>query len=107
MWSSVFCPPGSAPGVIAGCDFRARMPPLRFFVERLIGEFSQRTNSPAIDTDAAAGYLRSRRLIHEGHKFVWKSWHGTANTDSADIGTPADPCHPAAFRHVAVHNRPP
>src|SRR5690348_4205703 len=83
------------------------MPPLWFFVDRFIGDAAQLLHGPAPELHYARRELRARRLIHKRHKFIGEARHGAADADAAHVRTAADAIHPAALRHVAVHNRPP
>src|SRR5436190_1855257 len=51
--------------------------------------------------------MGSGRLVHERHELIRKPRHGAGDANAADIRTAADPPHPAALRHVAVHYRTP
>src|SRR5277367_5280294 len=83
------------------------MPPLRFFVDRIVSNGAQRSNSTAINADGAGRDPGARRFIHERHELVREARHGAADANSSDIGTAADPSHPAALGDVAVHHWPP
>src|SRR5690349_1286798 len=83
------------------------MTPLRLFVSRTLGHRTQGTDRTAISADCGTGNPGSRRLIHERHELVRKSWHGTTYANAAYVWTSADSRHPPAFRHIAVHYRSP
>src|SRR5580700_11401924 len=94
-------------GVVSGGEFSARMTPLRFFVDGVLGQGPQGANSASIGANSCTGNLCPGRLIHEGHELVGESRHGAADADAAHMGAAADSGHPAAFGHVAVHYRTP
>src|ERR1700752_4909670 len=83
------------------------MAPFGFFVDSILGYRSQSTNCAAISADRSARHMSAGRLIHERHEFVREAGHGTANTNAADVGPPANSRHPPAFRNVAVDHRTP
>src|SRR5579871_1516378 len=62
---------------------------------------------PAIALDGLRGQQRARRLIHERHKLVRKSWHRAADANPPNIRTTSDAAHPAAFSYVALNHRSP
>jgi hypothetical protein len=43
-------------------------------------------------------------LVHEGHKFIGKPGHGTADTNPAYVGAAAYACHPTTLPNVALNN---
>src|SRR6185503_7381751 len=95
------------PGLISGGQLGPGMAPLRFLVQRGVGDGAECTNRLAVDADAGGGDLGSRRLVHEGHELVGEARHGAPYADAAHVGASADAGHPAALEHVAVHHRPP
>src|SRR5580700_3254365 len=64
-------------------------------------------NRASISLNRSGRQKRTGRLIHKGHELIGKTGHGTSDTDAADIGTAANPAHPAALADVALHHRPP
>src|ERR1700730_2759961 len=93
--------------MVSRAQFRARMTPLRFFVNGGLGQRAQSADGAAIGADGRAGDLRSRWLIHERHELVRETRHGEANAYASHIGAAADSGHPSAFGNVAVHHRAP
>src|ERR1700683_932262 len=93
--------------VIPGGQFRAGMPPLRLFVYGVLGYGPQRTDRAPIHADSGAGNMGAWRFIHKWHELVGEARHGAADANAADVGTTTDASHPAAFGHVAVHDRAP
>src|SRR5580692_7677460 len=83
------------------------MPPLRFFVDRVVGDRTQRSDGAAVNADGSGRHSRAGRFIHKGHEFVREARHGAADTNAADIRTPPNSSHPTSFRDIAVHHRPP
>src|SRR5580704_16683403 len=83
------------------------MPPLRLFVDGFIGERPQSADGAPIHADSGGRYSGARRLIHKGHELVGESRHGAADTDSADVRTPAHTIHPSPFGNVAIDYRAP
>src|ERR1043166_3822087 len=53
------------PGLIPGRQFGPGMPPLRFLVQRGVGDGPEGTDRLTVDADAGGGDLGSRRLLHE------------------------------------------
>src|SRR5215475_13981510 len=91
---------------VAGGESRPRMPPLRFFVGRMISDAAQRPDHPAVEADGARRERRARRFIHKRHEFVREARHGAGDADAADVRAAADAAHPGALGHVAIHDRP-
>src|ERR1700728_942429 len=83
------------------------MPPLGFFVHRVLSDRTQRPDGAPVDANRAAGDVRPRRLIHERHEFIRESWHRARDADAAYGRASANSRHPSALRNVAVHHRPP
>src|SRR6476469_2107742 len=69
--------------------------PSGFFVERRLRKPAQGVNRSSISLYRGRRQKRTWRLVHERHELVRKTRHGTANTDSTDIRTSANPGHPA------------
>src|SRR5881398_247725 len=53
------------------------------------------------------GQPAAGRSVHERHELVGEAGHRAADADAADVRAAADPGHPAALRHVAVHDGAP
>src|SRR5690348_17119205 len=85
------------PGLIAGRQLRAAVPPLGFPVERVVGESPELPDHPAVHADEERGDRAPRRLVHEGHDLIGEAGHGAGDADAADVGTAADAVHPAAL----------
>ena len=94
-------------GRISGRQCGPAMAPFGFFVDCVIRYPSQRVDARRPRVEDIVETAGSRGLIHEGHEFVGKAGHRAADADAADVGASADAGHPAAFRHVAVDDRPP
>src|SRR3984957_17242009 len=94
-------------GSVASGEFCARMAPLWFFIDRDVSKRAQRPDRLSVKGDAGGRNLRAGRLIHERHELVGKTRHGAANADASYVRAPSYASHPAAFWHVAIHNRPP
>src|SRR5574341_2290672 len=83
------------------------MPPRRFFIVVIDRQASKTPDHPAIQQTHRRGIeTHPGRRVHERHELIGKSRHGAADTDSTNIGTAANPIHPAALRHVALDDRP-
>src|ERR1700723_1776561 len=93
--------------MVSGGQFSASMTPFGFFVNRGLSYGAQGPNRATIGADSSARNPCPRRFIHEGHELVGESRHGAADANAAHVGAAADSSHPAAFRNVAVHDRPP
>src|SRR5262249_12223180 len=94
-------------GMIAGCDFGARVPPFWLGVDGVIRDAAQFADNAAIKSAREAGNRRAGRRIHKGHKFVREARHRAANANAADIRATAKAVHPSTLGDVAIHNRPP
>src|ERR1700683_1313452 len=92
---------------VTGGQPRIRMPPLGFLVQSMLGDIAESLDDGSVGFAHGARDERAGRRIHEGHEFIRESRHGAADADSADVGTYADPPHPSALGHVAVHHRTP
>src|SRR5215218_10754092 len=95
------------PGLVAGGQLVAVVAPLRLLVD---GRVRHRAQPP--DHLPVGGAERGRdhaagRRVHERHELVREAGHRAADADAADVRAAADPGHPAALGHVAVHDRPP
>src|SRR4051812_42671522 len=56
--------------MIAGGEFGTGMPPLRFFVERVLGDGTQRSDHSSIGSRSTGGDFGTGRLVHERHELV-------------------------------------
>src|ERR1700686_1804106 len=83
------------------------MPPLGFFVHRVLRDRTERPNSTAIDTDASRRNSRPWGFVHEWHELVGEAGHGAADADAAYVWATANSGHPSPFRYVTVDHRPP
>ena len=88
-------------------QFRARMPPLRFFVDRVLSDCTQRADRSPVHANAGSRNVCARRFIHERHELVGEAGHRAADADAAHVGTAADSGHPSSLGNVAVHHRTP
>src|ERR1700679_2372474 len=93
--------------MVSGGQFSAGMTPLRFLVDRSLSHRAECTNRTAVRAHRCAGYFRTWGLIHEGHKLIREAGHGATDANAAHVGAAAYSGHPAAFGHVAVHDRAP
>jgi hypothetical protein len=46
-------------------------------------------------------------LVHERHKFVWKTGHRATDTDPANVGAPPYTGHPTTLADITLYNRSP
>jgi hypothetical protein len=46
-------------------------------------------------------------LVHERHKFVWKTGHRATDADAANIGAPPYTGHPTTLADITLYNRSP
>ena len=92
---------------IAGGELGAGMAPLGFVVHSGVCQSTQRSYCLAIRTDQGGGKAGARRFIHKRHELVGEAGHGAADADASNVGTTANPAHPAALGHVAIHDRTP
>src|SRR6202453_3311880 len=52
--------------MVAACELRARMPPLRLLVDSILSHRAQRSDRTTVHTDGAASNSSPGGLIHEG-----------------------------------------
>src|ERR1700726_4636773 len=83
------------------------MTPLRFFINSGVRNRTQFAQHAAPQTNDLGGERGTRRRVHERHELVREPRHRAADANPTDIRATANAGHPAAFRHVAVHNRSP
>jgi hypothetical protein len=81
--------------------------PGRLFVERRLSEPAKGVNGFSVGGHCAGRKQGTRRLVHEWHKFVWKTGHRATDTDPANIGAPTYTGHPATFADITLDNRSP
>src|ERR1700747_2962976 len=93
--------------IVPGRVVRRVIAPFWLFVQRTVGDPAQVPDQHAVRLDEGRGKVSARRLVHERHELVWKTRHGAADADAADIRAAAHPGNPTALRHIALHNRPP
>src|SRR3954451_13785747 len=92
---------------VAGGQLWPVVPPLRFLVDGLVRDPAELPDHGAVEPLDRGGQTATRRRIHERHELVGEARHRAADADPAHVGTAADAGHPAALRHIAVHDRPP
>src|SRR5437899_2401686 len=83
------------------------MSPLRFLIQRILRDASQTANQAPIPSADARRYLASRGFIHKRHELIREAGHRAADTNPTDIRTTPNSSHPAAFGHIALHDRSP
>src|SRR5262245_31053711 len=66
-------------------EFCARMAPLRFFVNRAIGDVPQTTDDRSVQSRRRRRDPAARWLVHERHELVREAGHRAADADSADV----------------------
>src|SRR6476659_570068 len=93
--------------LVPGEQLLAGSTPLRFLVDRLLGDPAQAPHGGAVDLAGAGRHLRARRLVHERHELVGEAEHGAADADATHVGATADAVHPPPLGHVALHDRTP
>src|ERR1700686_3375749 len=82
-------------------------PPTRFFVQRRLSEPAQSMDGSAISHHRIRREQRTRRLIHEGHKFVRKTRHRTSDANTTHVRTTANSRHPPALPHITLDHGAP
>src|SRR5580658_1922038 len=93
--------------LVAGAEFGALNPPLRFLVHRAGGEAAEAADDRAVHAAGGRRHGRARRLVHERHELVREARHGAGDADAADVRAAADAVDPAPLGHVALHDRSP
>src|SRR3954447_25024581 len=93
--------------LVAGGQLVAVVPPLGFLVDRLVRDPAQLAHHRAVYAGHGRGHAAAWRRIHERHELVREARHRAADAYAAHVRAAADASHPAALRHVAVHDRPP
>src|SRR6266436_218818 len=93
--------------LVAGAEFGALNPPLRFLVQRLGGESAQAAYYRAVHAAGGRRHRRARRLVHERHELVREAGHGAGDADAAHVGAAAHAVDPAALGHVALDHGTP
>ena len=86
---------------------RSSLSPARFFIERGLGKPAQSVDCFSVTGDCAGGEQGTGWLVHEGHEFIGKAGHGTADTNATYVGASAYACHPTTLPNIALNNGPP
>src|ERR1700759_678138 len=73
--------------LVAGAEFGALDPPLRFLVDRLGGETAQAADDRAVHAARGGRHGRARRLVHERHELVREAGHRAGDSDTANVET--------------------
>src|SRR5690242_12021960 len=93
---------------VAGRQLRSVVTPLRLLVDAAIRDRAHLSDERAVRAlDDPARERGTRRLVHERHELVGEAGHRAADADPAHVRAASEAVHPAALRHVAVHDRPP
>src|ERR1700730_11384495 len=82
--------------LVAGCQFPALVPPLRFLVDRLVGETPQGADQAAVHAGKTSRQLAAGGLIHEGHELVRETRHRAPDAGASDVGASTDTRHPSS-----------
>src|SRR3954452_25411843 len=91
-------------GLVARCQLRSVVPPLRFLVHGLVGDPAQLLHQRSVGAADRRRQATARRRVHERHELVGEAGHRAADADAAHIRTASDSGHPAALGDVAVHD---
>src|SRR4051795_2584244 len=101
-------PPLRPRSLVAGLELGALRAPLGLLVRGPRGDRSQRPDRRAVQPSGGNRRdARARRLVHERHELVREARHRAGDADATDVRAPAHAVDPAAFRHVALHDRTP
>src|ERR1700722_15619790 len=93
--------------LVAGGQVAAWCAPLRFVVQRVLGDLAQAAHGPA---DQPAGHGRDAgpgRFVHERHELVGEAPHGSPDPDAAHVRASPDAVDPPPFGDVALDHRSP
>src|SRR3954471_8507188 len=85
--------PSSA--LVAREELLAPLAPLRFHVQRLVGDAAEAADHRPVALAQAARELAARWLVHERHELVGEPRHRAADADATDVRTATDAVDPA------------